>query len=275
MKNEFLSLVSVLCLSWREIRNRFLYLFSLALIGPFTMWFSRGILGSFDPLRANVVQGSFWNIVILFVSLAVSLWGLISLVLFVCKRADNFPAVFSLALKRLPRFVGGMCLYGLMIAVYILLSVLVIGVIGLLFGFQGMGLFVLGITFIALLAGLLAISVYCILLPYILILTDIPVWLALPASYSLVKHSFWKILGLLLVIGLIGGGIYLLSVIVLAAVGLVMWWIWPGVRFLLSFLLIIPTALVVLSNQIPLIAVYVDRLPLLRTSQNQSEPSKN
>lgn len=274
MNHHFLELSSILRLSWREIRNRFPHLFLLALIEPVVMWFSRGIIKGFDPLQLAEAEPSFWGALVSLVAVLISLWGLIALVLFVCKRANNFRELFILALKRLPRFVGGMLLYVLLTVVYIALSALLFVLAGLIVGFQGGGLLAIGVLGIILMAGLVALSVYFILLPYVLILTDISVWLALPAAYTLVKHNFWRTLGLLLILGLIGAGIYVLSLITLAFTAIILWFIWPGLRYILSFLFVIPMALVVLSSQIPLIAVYVDRIQLLRTNAEQADSSE-
>ena len=280
MKTEFLSLSSILSLSLREIRNRFFYLFLLASVGPVTSWLAQGIREGFDPLQSSASGVSFSGLLVLLFSILVSTWGLIALVLFVCKRADSFAGVFWLALKRLPRFIAGMFLYTALIGIYVLVSLLLVGLSGFIFGFQGgLGGLFTGLLFMISLAGLVALSVYCILFPYVLILTDIPIWWTLPAAYTLVKNHFWKTLALVLILGLIGGGIYILSVIALAVVGLAIWWLIPVSRYIFAFLFVVPMALVMLSNQIPLIAVYVNRLPILRASLDKfpshKGPSEN
>ena len=108
MKTKFLSISSILRLSFQEIRNRFRYLFLLALIGPVCNWFIQGILTSFDPQITVAAEPSLMGIILGILLMLISSWGLISFVLFVCKRADSLPDVFLLALKQLPRFLGGL-----------------------------------------------------------------------------------------------------------------------------------------------------------------------
>jgi len=270
MKTNSLTIPSILSLSLREIRNRFRYLFILALIGPICNWLVQGCLTSFDPqITTAVAEPSFWAALLSLVLLFVSAWSLIAFVLFVCKRADTFTDVFLLALKRLPRFIGGLILYFVVLSVYIFIALLLIMFASFLFGIDNwIGMLVVTLCLLIALAGLCTLAVYFVLLPYLLILTDISILWTFPAAYTLVKNRFWQTLALLLVIALISMAIYLVCLVSLGVTSVIVSLLIPPARYFFSFLTIIPAALALLANQIPLIAIYVDRLPLLKETNS-------
>ena len=265
MKTNFLTIPSILSLSFREIYNRFRYFFLLALIGPVCAWVLQGAINGFDPLQTASQDPAFFKM-ICFSGLAmfISVWAWVALVLFVCKRTDSFGDLFILSLKRLPRLIAGLLIYTLLTALYILLFVLLITCTFWILGTEGPGTTPIVIVLVLLMSTGLAIAlVYLVLLPYLLILTDIPLLTTFPAAFTLVKNHFWHTLGLLLLVGIISGVIYTLMLLALGIVSLVFYWILPPTRYFFYFLSVIPAALVLLINQVPLIALYIDRNPLL------------
>lgn len=264
MKTKFLSISSILRLSFQEIRNRFRYLFLLALIGPVCNWFIQGILTSFDPQITVAAEPSLMGIILGILLMLISSWGLISFVLFVCKRADSLPDVFLLALKQLPRFLGGLILYFIIMTLYVALSLLLIMLASFIFGINTwLGMIAVTLFLVVTIAGLLVLAVYLILLPYLLVLTDISVFWTFPAAYTLIKNHFWKTVGLLTAIVFISLVIYLICLIGLGVTSVLISLLIPSARYLFSLLTVIPDALALLVTQIPLIALYIDRSPLL------------
>ena len=271
MKTNFLTIASLLTLSFREIKNRFRYFFLLALIGPVCGWLLQGFANGFDPYQAAAQPASiFTNFFFNVLALLISVWAVIALVLFVCKRAGSLRDIFLFALQQFPRVLGGLLMYVLGLTLYIFLFVLLITLTLWIFHIDGSATAaIVAMEIIVMVLGLVAVTVYLILLPYVLILTDIPFWQTFATSYKLIKNSFWKTFILLFVLGLIAGGMYMLFLFVFGIVGFVSAWVLPFTRYVFSFLMVIPSALVLLANQIPLIALYIDRSALLSDDTNQ------
>lgn len=263
---HFLSIREILKHSAQELCKRFWPFFFLALIGPLTAWLLRGVSIGFDPLQ-NLSQAPNW-LAIAFISLLTiffSLWSVVALVLFICKRADTWHELFKLSFMRLPRVIAGLFVYFFLMGLYLVLSMIIVGYIA-----QSTH------TALQLLAVLLAIAVlisltvcwvYFLLLPYILILTNIPIWMSLPSAFTLIKNHFWKTFVLLLCLFGIALVVSLVCSVVLGLSSVLGFLIWPASRYIFGALAIIPTALSLLIYHLPMIALYIN----LSTSWQEQE----
>ena len=261
--------------SWQELQSRFLPLFLLALLGPIVSWVLRGIIVGFDPLQSEEVTVNLLLAVpCALLGLVLSAWCLIAFVLFVCKRASDWKELFALALLRIPRFIAGLFIYGIAITVYTALCILLSFLfIWLLHNIPALNILVLFIMVAAFTVGLVAASVYLILLPYVLILTNVPLLDTFATAYRFIKNRWWYTFVLLIVLSLIGMFVGLICFLVLGIAGIASYIIWPASRYLLAFLSVIPAALMILIQQIPLIALYIDSSHLPEKAPQDTAPT--
>ncbi len=263
---SLLSNKELLLRSSQEIQNRFLHFFLLAIMGPLLGWLIRGVVLGWNPLQpidsVPIVKSTFVSIL----TAVVSIWALIALVLFVCKRAFSWNELFILSLKRLPRVLVGVffciILLGIyMAAVFLLLTYIPQQASGWLFALS----ILITIIFIV---SLFIASIYLILLPYVLILTDISIWAIIPSAFTLIKGRWCKTLGLIFLIFCIS---LVITFIFLLGFGILIFLttlIWPKSFYVLSVLSTIPAALNLLVFHIPLIALYVDLASWWHTQQS-------
>lgn len=268
---------ALLLRSWQELKSRFRPFILLALIGPVVSWFLQGIAMGFDPLRNQETSASLLLVVpCALLTFFISMWCLVAFVMFVCKRASDWKELFWLALLKLPRFVAGIIVYGLFIIAYTVICILLWVLIAwILQKLPALGILMLFLMILAFAAGIIYVSVHFILLPYVLILTDISLFDTFTAAYRLIKNRWWHTFGLLVVLSLIGMMVFLAFGIVIGILAIASYVIWPATRYFFSFLFVIPGALMILIQQIPLIALYIDSAYSLQKSQQQSAPLNN
>ena len=254
--DELLSTTDLLLRCWQEIQNRFKTFFLLALVGPFVAWLLRNLFlknTTYSNMQPdNVLLVSIISLLIIICSL----WATTALVLFICKRVYSWGDLIKQSLLRLPRVVAGLFLYAVLLSIY---TLLVIVVIVLLFNINFFLFRILAALLeLWLMGSLIAILVYTILLPYVLILTDIPLWMTLPSAFTLVRFHWWKTFSLLLVLLISSFVISILFYSAITILSLPINILWPSSINIFSLLKIIPSALILLIYHIPMVGLYVN-----------------
>ena len=249
--------------SWQEIRGRFAPFMLLACITPAFSWLMTGLAFGLDPMTQSTAQQQH-PLLMLLVSLLSALVGsycTAALILFICKRTDTPWQALQTAWHPFLRLFGGGLLMSVgMSAALMLLGILLGGTVYLLGAPE-----VLFLLFLFLCAGVLI--VYFCLLPYLLVLTDIPVLSCFSAAFHLVKGRFWFTLGLLFLVGLISFAIAIVGGIVLSIFVSVFSLVSGLLAGILSFVWIPVAGLIVLIAQVPLLALYLDRVSIHQAPQ--------
>ncbi len=256
--NDLLSTTDLLLRCWQEIQNRFKSFFLLALIGPFAAWVLRTIflsdkLALLDLKPDDVLLVSIVSVVIMIIAL----WAMVALVLFVCKRVYSWGDLFRQSLIRLPRVIAGLFFYVIFFSLYV--TIFIVGIYFLLHQQQVMLFQLLALILeLFLLCSVIYISVASIMLPYILVLTDIPLWMTIPSAFNLLRHHWWKTFALLIVLCFIALIISCVFSVALWLLSIPFALTLQGSSYIFSFLGIIPVALSLLTFHIPLIGFYVN-----------------
>ena len=256
--------------SWQEIKGRFAPFMLLACITPAFSWLIAGLAFGLDPMTQSMAQQQ-QPLLMLLVSILSALAGsycTAALILFICKRTDTPWQALQTAWHPFLRLFGGGLLMSVgMSAALMLLGILLGGAVYLLGAPEVLYLFIL--LFLFLCAGVL--MVYFCLLPYLLVLTDIPVLSCFSAAFHLVKGRFWFTLGLLFLVGLISFGITMAAGIALSIFVTVFSLVSGLLAGILSFVWIPVAGLIVLIVQVPMLALYLDRVSIHQAPQETAD----
>ena len=186
---ETLTHAELISRSWQEIKGRFAPFMLLACIAPAFSWLIAGLAFGLDPMTQSAAQQQH-PLLMLLVSLLSALvgsYGTAALILFICKRTDTPWQALQTAWHPFLRLFGGGLLMSVgMSAALMLLGILLGGAVYLLGAPEVLYLFIL--LFLFLCAGVL--MVYFCLLPYLLVLTDIPVLSCFFRRISFGKRTF-------------------------------------------------------------------------------------
>lgn len=260
--NAYLTIHDIFSLSFREIKERFAPFFLLAAAGIFFNWLLMGLCFGFNPITQTQAQQAH-PILSLFASLLsalVGLWSAAALVLYICKRAASVKEAFLMGVGKIWRLfiASAIFLVGLTVSVAVLLLVMILSM-GWAEG--NTVIFVLAIMVFGLLAVAVALGaiVFCLFLPYKLILTEDSVFGCFAASFSLVKGNFWQTFGFFIVLTLILLLISMIGGAVLGVLMLLFTLILPAATGLISFLWVPVGALGALVFQVSTVAFYLDR----------------
>lgn len=274
-----LSMFDLISRSWQEIKGRFVPFMLLACITPAFSWLMTRLAFGFNPMMLHAAQQQ--NLLLtLFISVISALAGsycTAALILFICKRADTPWQALKTAWRPFLRLFGG----GLLITVAILtvLALLVILWIVLVAGEdpETSNLFFYYLLILPLVAGLIVLlcaavlTVYFCLLPYLLVLTDRPVLSCFPAAFRLVKGRFWFTLGLLFLLGLIASGILTAGIVLIIFVSIFCALAVPAALADLASVLWVPVKGLITLLQVPLLALYLDRVSILQAPQKTAD----
>lgn len=262
--NNQLTIVQILSRSYQELRNRFATFFVLPCGLAFLTWLFSGVVWGFSPWNMPKEGMSiFLSLVLSSIIFISGMWVLAALVLLVCKREDTPLKALAAAAKPCVRLIGGMLLLGCVFALVMLLLFLVPMLISYGADADAVWPYVLGIISLVLFfVFAICASIYFLLLPYTIVLRgDKSILQCFAFSFHLVKGYFWKTLGLLVIVSLINMALMFLSSMAVYIGFILAMLTWPALTVLFSLALVPVNALAMLILQIPLIALYVDRLP--------------
>ena len=258
---SLLSLSELLDRSRQEIQSRFAPLFLLALFVPFATWLIPSILLGFSPAKQTdmIYAHPFLALFSMILNAVVVVWLTAALILYVCKRVQKISQALFLALKKTPRLLLGFLFY--------IVPLMLLSALGGLVSF-GLEIWLSGggilywlcntLFFLVVAACLVAVSVYFILLPYVLVLMEMSVKDCLVAAFQLVHHHFWRTLWLLIILMIITFIVGGLTSLIIMLTGSLFQFFAPASRYLFVFLGFIPAALSLLIFHIPLIAWYIN-----------------
>ena len=261
--------------SWQEIRGRFAPFMLLACITPAFSWLIAGLAFGLDPMTQSMAQQQ-QPLLMLLVSILSALAGsycTAALILFICKRTDTPWQALKTAWRPFLRLFGG----SLLITVAILIMWALLGLLWFVLVTgedpETSNLFFYYLLILPLVEILVAslvqtvLAVYFCLLPYLLVLTDIPVLSCFSAAFRLVKGRFWFTLGLLFLLGLISLGIGIAAGIVLS-IFVTLFSLSSGLLAgILSLLWVPVTGLATLIVLVPMLALYLDRVRINQAPQ--------
>ncbi len=277
-----LTILEILSLSWKEIKDRFLPLYIVACCMALASWLLNVYLFDFHhPLML------YYNFSILKVSCFMVLsvlagaFFLSALVLLVCRQAQTTLQAMKMAFARFWRLllVSFLLFFvlGLLVIVFVLLAIIMLfvdaqgaGALNMI-GTSGGFLFFLFIAFVCALLVIVA-SIYLILLPYPLILKTDGIFASFYISFRLIKGHFWKTVGLLALQMLILIVLSIAAGIVLTLIQTIWVSILPQAYWVIDLLWVPITALFILIIQVPLITLYLDRR---RSLQPAAQPANN
>ena len=237
-ENSYLTISEIFSLAWQEIKERFVPFFLLAGFGIFINWLLSGLCFGFNPLTQGNAQqiNPILALLVSLISALVGMWSSAALVLYICKRAENIKEALLMGLTRIWRLLLGsvILIVALTIAVAVLLF-LMIGGMALISDYTALAVLI-GVVFILLiLAASFTAVVYCLFLPYKLILTQDPIFACFTGSFALVKS---------VVVGIFS---VLFALVMPALVGVV------------AFLWVPLGALMAVAFQVSTVALYLDR----------------
>ena len=261
--------------SWQEIKGRFAPFMLLACITPAFSWLMTGLAFGLDPMTQSTAQQQ-QPLLMLLVSILSALAGsycTAALILFICKRTDTPWQALKTAWRPFLRLFGG----SLLITVAILIMWALLGLLWFVLVTgedpETSNLFFYYLLILPLVEILVAslvqtvLAVYFCLLPYLLVLTDIPVLSCFSAAFRLVKGRFWFTLGLLFLLGLISLGIGIAAGIVLS-IFVTLFSLSSGLLAgILSLLWVPVTGLATLIVLVPMLALYLDRVRINQAPQ--------
>lgn len=261
--------------SWQEIKGRFAPFMLLACITPAFSWLMTGLAFGLDPMTQSTAQQQH-PLLMLLVSILSALAGVYctaALILFICKRTDTPWQALKTAWRPFLRLFGG----SLLITVAILIMWALLGLLWFVLVTgedpETSNLFFYYLLILPLVEILVAslvqtvLAVYFCLLPYLLVLTDIPVLSCFSAAFRLVKGRFWFTLGLLFLLGLISLGIGIAAGIVLS-IFVTLFSLSSGLLAgILSLLWVPVTGLATLIVLVPMLALYLDRVRINQAPQ--------
>lgn len=261
--------------SWQEIKGRFAPFMLLACITPAFSWLMTGLAFGLDPMTQSTAQQQ-QPLLMLLVSILSALPGVYctaALILFICKRADTPWQALKTAWRPFLRLFGG----SLLITVAILIMWALLGLLWFVLVTgedpETSNLFFYYLLILPLVEMLVAslvqtvLAVYFCLLPYLLVLTDIPVLSCFSAAFRLVKGRFWFTLGLLFLLCLISLGIGIAAGIVLSVLQFIFALSSGLLAGILSLLWVPVTGLATLIVLVPMLALYLDRVSIHQAPQ--------
>lgn len=258
-----LTVQEILARSWQEGKARFAPLFLLAGAGPAFNWLIMGLTFGFNPLFQSEARQQ-QPLLFVLLSLISTLAGLVfmaALILFICKRAATPLQACQQGLLRLPRMLGGVLGLGAaMLALALVLGALPFGALYLADASRTAYVIALIMAAPVLMICLMVAGVYLVLWFYPLVLTDIPITATLRLSFNLVKGKFWNTLGLLFILGLINAAVAVLTAVAVVTFSIMFALALPAMTGALTFLWVPAGALSALIFQLPLIALYLDRV---------------
>ena len=264
MKQTSIALLSIpelLDRSRQEIQNRFGPLFLLTLFVPIITWIIPTVLLGFSVQQQTETAYAhpFLALMSIILNATAVLWLTGALILYVCKRVQKISEALVLGGKKLPRLLVGMLLY--VIPLLLLVTTAILCNLGIeTYLPEGEALYWLANVLVMLLflSVLIVLSVYCILLPYVLVLMEMPIKDCVVAAFQLVHQYFWRTLWLVILLVIISTIIGGLGAFVITFVGSILQFFIPASRYLFLFLGFIPAALSLLIFHIPLIAWYIN-----------------
>lgn len=261
-ENSYLTISEIFSLAWQEIKERFVPFFLLAGVGIFINWLMSGLCFGFNPLTQTNAQeiNPVLALLVSLISALVGMWSSAALVLYICKRTENIKEALLMGLTRIWRLLLGsvILIVGLTIAVTVLLA-LMIGGMALTADYTALAALI-GVVFILLiLAASFTAVVYCLFLPYKLILTQDPIFACFTGSFALVKGNFWRTCGYLLIISLIVFVVGTLGSVVVGILSVLFALVMPALVGVIAFLWVPLGALMALVFQVSTVALYLDR----------------
>lgn len=266
------------------LTGRIKWLFLLAVSAPLLNWLAQGLFTGFSATGGEMPLGQ--GLGVLSAALLSGLLGLVTMAAVILSAADHtLPAGESLklAFKRLPRLllmsvfflaVSLAALIFAVMAVWPMISMLTdqeaSGVLAALFGLTVVGFI--------LIVAMAVFYIYFVMFPYLLVLTDEPFFEAIKTSCVLVRGRFWKITGVVLVLGLISMGISMVGMILTFLVALLSLFIFPQWGQALASLAMIPVvAAATVFTQTTLLALYFTitrQMPKLNIPSLEAEPGQ-
>lgn len=273
-QHSHLTLHDILSLTIQEIKERFVPFFMLAGIGILINWLLSGVFFGFNPLTHTNIQQvhPLISLLVSVVSAVVGLWSTAALVFFICKRTENIKEALLMGMTKIWRLLLGsiILIVGLTIVIVVLLA-LMVGGMALTSDYTAIAALVAVVFGLLIVAVSFVTVVYCLFLPYKLILTEEPVFKCFAGSFALVKGNFWRTCGFLIIISLIMLLISLLGGVVLGVFMVLFTLVLPAAVGVVSFLWVPLGTLMALIFQVSTVALYLDR----NSSGEQTAPSQD
>ncbi len=270
-QENLLEIPDLLERSFQEIKKRFLPFFVLAVSTPVVGWLIQGIFMGFDPIQRMEPPAIWASLTSSILIGLISAWFGIALILFICKHTQTVAESFSVALRRLPRFVGGMLLYMLCILVGFCLTIAIsLGILYVLNSFPVVAGLLVAVWVLFFFIVFFAIAIYWIFTPYLFVLSDWSYLNCFMMSYRMIKGHFWHTVGLLFLLFLIAMFVSFVGILAVGFLGVIGYILLPATRYVMLLLWCLPAALLTLVYQVPLLALYLDLSPtVIDTLQNK------
>ena len=256
------NIIDILSLSWSETNKRFVPLMCLAGVVPLVSYLANLLL----PEAQNAAGQINWiSILFIFVFTALSGYCTAALILLAARRVHTPGQALQAAWRPFWRMLAGS------IILYIALTVVGI-VLGLIVFVTLAGLpdnssllFVLAVVEILLITALiLTAAVYLSLFPYVLVLTDTPIFSSFLQSFRLIKNAFWKTTGLLFLLGLISGAVLFLAGLLLGIISFILSLVLPVLANVMGLLMVPVTAGLMAFTQVTVTLFYLERSQINR-----------
>ena len=256
------NIIDILSLSWSETNKRFVPLMCLAGVVPLVSYLANLLL----PEAQNAAGQINWiSILFIFVFTALSGYCTAALILLAARRVHTPGQALQAAWRPFWRMLAGS------IILYIALTVVGI-VLGLIVFVTLAGLpdnssllFVLAVVEILLITALiLTAAVYLSLFPYVLVLTDTPIFSSFLQSFRLIKNAFWKTTGLLFLLGLISGAVLFLAGLLLGIISFILTLVLPVLANVMGLLMVPVTAGLMAFTQVTVTLFYLERSQINR-----------
>lgn len=256
------NIIDILSLSWSETNKRFVPLMCLAGVVPLVSYLANLLL----PEAQNAAGQINWiSILSIFVFTALSGYCTAALILLAARRVHTPGQALQAAWRPFWRMLAGS------IILYIALTVVGI-VLGLIVFVTLAGLpdnssllFVLAVVEILLITALiLTAAVYLSLFPYVLVLTDTPIFSSFLQSFRLIKNAFWKTTGLLFLLGLISGAVLFLAGLLLGIISFILSLVLPVLANVMGLLMVPVTAGLMAFTQVTVTLFYLERSQINR-----------
>ncbi len=264
------NIIDILSLSWSETNKRFVPLMCLAGVVPLVSYLANLLL----PEAQNAAGQINWiSILSIFVFTALSGYCTAALILLAARRVHTPGQALQAAWRPFWRMLAGS------IILYIALTVVGI-VLGLIVFVTLAGLpdnssllFVLAVVEILLITALiLTAAVYLSLFPYVLVLTDTPIFSSFLQSFRLIKNAFWKTTGLLFLLGLISGAVLFLAGLLLGILSFILSLVLPVLANVMGLLMVPVTAGLMAFTQVTVTLFYLERSQINRQVPTAAVP---
>lgn len=264
------NIIDILSLSWSETNKRFVPLMCLAGVVPLVSYLANLLL----PEAQNAAGQINWiSILSIFVFTALSGYCTAALILLAARRVHTPGQALQAAWRPFWRMLAGS------IILYIALTVVGI-VLGLIVFVTLAGLpdnssllFVLAVVEILLITALiLTAAVYLSLFPYVLVLTDTPIFSSFLQSFRLIKNAFWKTTGLLFLLGLISGAVLFLAGLLLGIISFILSLVLPVLANVMGLLMVPVTAGLMAFTQVTVTLFYLERSQINRQAPAAAVP---